>query len=61
VIEFYKKIPEIEYVDDEECVLEPIQKTIEMDDISNNTKNIKIIHDFSQYNYGSSIDTPKSN
>lgn len=57
VIEFYKKIPEIEYVDDEECVLEPIQKT--MDDISNNTKNIKIIHDFSQYNYGSSIDTPK--
>lgn len=59
VIDFYKKIPEIEYVDDEECVLEPIQKTIEMDDISNNTKNIKIIHDFSQYNYGSSIDTPK--
>ena len=59
VIEFYKKIPEIEYVDDEECVLEPIQKTLEIDDISNNTKNIKIIHDFSQYNYGSSIDTPK--
>ena len=56
VIQFYNKIPEIEYVEaddeaDDEADVE------ECDNVEN--PNIKIINDFSQYSYGSSIHTPK--
>jgi ATP-dependent DNA helicase PIF1 len=56
VIQFYNKIPEIEYVeaDDEEC---DEAGDGECDNVEN--PNTKIINDFSQYSYGSSTHTPK--
>ena len=56
VLQFYKTIPEIEYIEADEA--EPVSTEIKIEEVETNT-NTKIIYDFSQYNCGSSVDIPK--
>lgn len=60
VLHFYKKIPEIEYVepDDEEWIEDKSKKT-NIEEVVNDSNTKKIIYDFTQYTCGSSIETPK--
>ena len=56
VLQFYKTIPEIEYVEADE--VETVSTEIKIEEVETNA-NTKTIYDFSQYNCGSSNDIPK--